>query len=384
MLDEAGIPHMVVGSFASAFHGEPRMTQDIDMVIEPTSESIKLLVDLVDRDRFYLGDAEEAFRSRSMFNLIEPSSGWKVDFVVRKDRPFSQGEFNRRFPAQIAGVEVYLATAEDTMLAKLEWGAASGSDRQLDDVVAIASASEVDGDYLRLWAGELGVRERLEQALGEAARSKSASDRTIERRWLWNPRIDVTSPESRGLMIDALKGSNVAFGFHRWYYGGSAPDLISIATITEFDVEIGRGRPGDNLMLVSLDSVANRAIAHVGDPVAGGLAALSDDALHGVWNFLASSANEVVALARHIADDGDVVCTVELIWDPDPADRDELTYQWRDLPGELWLFDSNVVWQPESDRSGIARTHWKAQHGHFLLDGYLPDEMGRVPVGGAY
>ncbi len=57
--------------------------------------------------------AVEAFRSRSMFNLIELSSRWKVDFVVRKDRPFSRQEFDRRFLAQIAGVEVYLATTEE-------------------------------------------------------------------------------------------------------------------------------------------------------------------------------------------------------------------------------------------------------------------------------
>jgi len=51
MLDEAGIPYMVVGSYASAFHGEPRMTQDIDMVVDPDSESIKLLINRIDRDR---------------------------------------------------------------------------------------------------------------------------------------------------------------------------------------------------------------------------------------------------------------------------------------------------------------------------------------------
>lgn len=168
MLDKAGIPYMVVGSYASAFHGEPRMTRDIDVVIEPTAETIKLLVDLVDRDRFYLGNAEQAVRTGSMFNLIEPGSGWKVDFVVRKDRPFSKVEFERRFLTNIAGVEVFVATAEDTMLAKLEWGAASGSDRQMDDVVAIASATEVDIDYLSRWARELGVADQLAAALLEA------------------------------------------------------------------------------------------------------------------------------------------------------------------------------------------------------------------------
>ena len=47
-----------------------------------------------------MGDALDAFRDRSMFNLIEPSTGWKVDFVVRRDRPFIVTEFARRFPAR--------------------------------------------------------------------------------------------------------------------------------------------------------------------------------------------------------------------------------------------------------------------------------------------
>jgi len=170
LLNGAGIPYMVVGSYASTFHGEPRMTRDIDVVVDPTEATIKLLVDLVDRDRFYMGDAEDAFLNRSMFNLIEPDTGWKVDFVVRKDRPFSEVEFQRRFPARVAGVEVLMATAEDTMLAKLEWGASSGSDRQMDDVIAIAGNQEVDRDYLGRWAVELGVVDELERALALADR----------------------------------------------------------------------------------------------------------------------------------------------------------------------------------------------------------------------
>jgi len=147
------------------------MTRDIDVVVDLTEESIRLLVDLVDRDRFYMSDVEKAFLNRSMFNLIEPGTGWKVDFVVRKDRPFSEVEFQRRFPARVAGVDVMLATAEDTMLAKLEWGAASGSDRQVDDVIAIAGNQDVDREYLGRWAVELGVVDELEMALALADRS---------------------------------------------------------------------------------------------------------------------------------------------------------------------------------------------------------------------
>ncbi|MEM9650886.1 MAG: DUF6036 family nucleotidyltransferase [Actinomycetota bacterium] len=175
LLDAADIPHMVVGSFASSFHGEPRMTRDIDLVIDPSEHGISLLVDLVDRDRFYLGDAIEAFRQRSMFNLIEPSTGWKVDFVVRKDRPFSEAEFARRLPAQVAGVDVYVASAEDTMLSKLEWGKESASNRQFDDATAIAMVQEVDRNYLARWAAQLGVVDQLSAVLARV--DSPATDR---------------------------------------------------------------------------------------------------------------------------------------------------------------------------------------------------------------
>lgn len=173
LLREAGIPYMVVGSYASTFHGEPRMTRDIDVVVDPTEESIELLVDLVDRDRFYLGDTKAALANRSMFNLIEPQSGWKVDFVIRKDRPFSKAEFERRFLTHVAGVDVFMATAEDTMLAKLEWGSASGSDRQMDDVIAIASNQELDHDYLSRWAETLGLSAQLNAVFAAVQRGEA-------------------------------------------------------------------------------------------------------------------------------------------------------------------------------------------------------------------
>lgn len=111
----------------------------------------------------------EAFHSRSIFNLIEPSTGWKVGFVLRKDRPFSLAEFERRTPANVGGTDIYAASAEDTMLAKLEWGKASSSDRQFDDAAAIAATQDVEIDYLTRWADERGVAEELNSVLERGA-----------------------------------------------------------------------------------------------------------------------------------------------------------------------------------------------------------------------
>jgi hypothetical protein len=168
-LDMAGVPHMVAGSLASTHHGEPRSTQDIDLVIDPSDEALATFVAGLDRGRFYVGDAQGALERRDQFNVIDLATGWKVDLVIRKDRAFSRSEFARRQPVVIAGVATAVATAEDTILAKLEWARAGGSDRQRRDVVAILTVQgdKLDTDYLHQWAEELGITEDLNTALGE-------------------------------------------------------------------------------------------------------------------------------------------------------------------------------------------------------------------------
>ena len=84
-----------------------------------------------------------------------------------KDRPFSAEEFRRRIPGLVSGVPVFVASAEDTILSKLEWSKASGSERQVRDVVAILQVqrSTLDFAYLERWAAELGIAEQLGDAI---------------------------------------------------------------------------------------------------------------------------------------------------------------------------------------------------------------------------
>ena len=153
---------------ASTFHGEPRMTRDIYIVIDPTVESIERFAAALDRSRYYVDDLTAAVRQRGMANVIDTESGWKVDLIVRKERPFSREEFGRRQSVVIGDIELFVATAEDTVLAKLEWRSRSGSEQQLRDVVAIPSAQTLDTDYMRQWAAALGISDALEQALAAA------------------------------------------------------------------------------------------------------------------------------------------------------------------------------------------------------------------------
>jgi hypothetical protein len=154
---------MVVGSFASTFHGEPRTTQDLHVVIDPEPSALDRFVSSLDADRFYvdLDVARDALRRRSMFNVIEMTTAWKVDLVIRRERPFSIEELRRRQRATMFGVAVATATAEDTIIAKLEWAKLGASDRQLEDVAGILRVrKDLDLEYLARWIEELGLADQ--------------------------------------------------------------------------------------------------------------------------------------------------------------------------------------------------------------------------------
>lgn len=165
-LDAAHVSHMVAGSVASSVHGEPRSTQDIDLVVDPSPSALACLVRTLLAADFYVSEdaAILALKARRQFNVIDLETGWKADLIVRKDRPFSASEFARRQPATVLGVQVHIATAEDVVLAKLEWAKkGGGSERQLRDVRGILDAhAELDTAYLEHWAAELGVTRILE------------------------------------------------------------------------------------------------------------------------------------------------------------------------------------------------------------------------------
>jgi len=178
LLDQAGVPAMVSGSLASSFHGQPRTTNDVDVIIAPTPEQLEAFLAAIGSDYYVSPEAaRQALRSRGMFNVIDSSSGWKADFILRKDRPFSVEEFGRRRPAEIMGVRVNVAAPEDVILSKLEWVGRSGSERQLRDaasVIAVQGAA-LDRGYLAAWAKQLGVEDLLKRALAQAGEGQPSA-----------------------------------------------------------------------------------------------------------------------------------------------------------------------------------------------------------------
>lgn len=163
-LDTAGIPYMVTGSMASGYYGEPRMTRDVDLVVELRSDDPDRLEALL--GTAFLLTAEgvrEAMRRQTMFNAIHKEAFVKVDFVVRKADAYRVEEFGRRRRVTLDGHGMWIVSPEDLILSKLVWGQASNSDVQARDVRAVIAAqtANLDWTYLTTWADALGVSDAL-------------------------------------------------------------------------------------------------------------------------------------------------------------------------------------------------------------------------------
>jgi hypothetical protein len=174
-LDEAAIPYMLTGSFASSYHGMPRATQDIDFVIAPTREQLVHLVSRFPAAQYYVdpATARDALANESQFNVIDLATGWKIDFICRRARLFSRTEFERRTRVEVQGLPLYIATAEDVLLAKLEWAQRGGSQRQLEDAAGLlrVRGTDLDAAYLTRWIEALGLSQEWAAAQRTAGRN---------------------------------------------------------------------------------------------------------------------------------------------------------------------------------------------------------------------
>lgn len=173
VLEAAGIPYMITGSTASSLQGNPRTTHDIDIVIDPGLGHVKALVDAFPGPRFYADEdsIRDAIRTRFMFNVLDNDSGDKLDFWVLKPGDFDRVAFDRRYQETAFGVALALPQPEDTILRKLRWARDSGgSEKQMADCVGVyeVNYTNLDHDYLRLWAERLGVADLLEQVIRQA------------------------------------------------------------------------------------------------------------------------------------------------------------------------------------------------------------------------
>ena len=175
VFDTLGIDYVVVGSFASSIHGEYRATGDIDIVAALGHENVDSLVAAFKKD-FYVDDLSirRAITEGRSFNIIHLTAIFKVDiFLPATD--LGKQQLLRRQRHKLdpsASQEIWVATAEDTIIAKLHWYHIGNevSEPQWRDVGGIIGTlgAELDSDYLRYWADLLGLRSLLERAFHES------------------------------------------------------------------------------------------------------------------------------------------------------------------------------------------------------------------------
>jgi hypothetical protein len=176
VLEKLGIPYLIGGSLASTIYGMPRTTLDSDIVADMSPIHIQPFIASL-QDEFYMDEEMIAgsIQRHSSFNIIHRTSMFKVDVFIPHPSPFHRSQLARAQKQTFSTdpeVSARFSSAEDTILAKLEWYRLGGeiSERQWRDVLGILKtlAEALDRDYLREWAKELKVNDLLEQAQAES------------------------------------------------------------------------------------------------------------------------------------------------------------------------------------------------------------------------
>lgn len=166
-LDSAGIPYMVSGSIAANFYTTPRMTRDIDVVIEVGEEDTEKLFSLYSDDFYIDRDlVKEAIRDKQMFNIIHNEAIIKIDFIVRKETEYRKIEFERRRSLIFEGLRIFITSPEDLIISKLYWAKDSLSEMQMRD-----TSPQIESRFIEMMMKKSGEeRMRLGFSMFEMAR----------------------------------------------------------------------------------------------------------------------------------------------------------------------------------------------------------------------
>jgi len=175
IFDELGVPYALGGSMASSLLGEPRSTVDVDLAVQLDAATGEALLERISA-RFYVPveSAREAIRAHSSFNLVDTENALKVDLFVVGDGLLDRMQIQRRVRIGMPGAPdgIWVTSAEDQVLRKLDWFRNSGStsERQWRDVVGIlrVHGAELDAEYLSESARALDLSGELDEARRQA------------------------------------------------------------------------------------------------------------------------------------------------------------------------------------------------------------------------
>jgi hypothetical protein len=172
---------MLTGSIVSSLQGEPRSTHDIDILIEIEHTSVSELVNAFPPPDFYLDEDAflDAINRQGMVNLIDLTSGDKIDFWMLTDDPFDRSRFSRKRSEDYLGTTLHISSPEDTILAKLRWAKlCGGSEKQFTDAQRVFEVQHgnLDLAYIEHWSKELDVELLWERLRNEADTNTFSAD----------------------------------------------------------------------------------------------------------------------------------------------------------------------------------------------------------------
>lgn len=170
ILERLNLRYLVTGSTATIFFGEPRFTNDIDIVLDLPASRIAELCAAFPEEDFYLSEesVRRAVARGSQFNLIHPKSGLKIDLIVATDTPFNRSRFARsRRLTPGPDFQATFASPEDVILKKMEYYQEGHSDKHLRDIAGVfkISGDQIDRGYLEEWVAKLGLEEVWSEVL---------------------------------------------------------------------------------------------------------------------------------------------------------------------------------------------------------------------------
>jgi len=172
-LNRLGVPYAVTGAVASIVYGEPRLTHDIDLVVELQRADAGRLREAFPASEFYCPPPEvlriEIDRPRrGHFNLIHHESGFKADVYVAGEDELHRWALSRKRRIEFEGESMWVAPPEYVILRKLEYYREGRSEKHLRDIARIL---EISGDQVDLRQLEqMVIDRRLDSEWLEAQR----------------------------------------------------------------------------------------------------------------------------------------------------------------------------------------------------------------------
>lgn len=173
-LESLNIPYYVAGGIASITYGEPRLTDDADLVIRLFPFAVPRLVKTFEADFLVSADTvQDALARHYAFNLIHLATAFRFDFYpMSEDDDLESDSFARRLRKESGAGEIWMVSPEDLILAKLKWFRKGGevSEKQWRDVLGVlkVQGARLDFAYLAGQARRFGLKDLLEKARDDA------------------------------------------------------------------------------------------------------------------------------------------------------------------------------------------------------------------------